>query len=100
MPSRKARGLCHCDSKLMGDGRCKYRCSPYADPDWLRLQAAKRAEREAHRRSEERIFITQDDLRRMRRAVAKFDKVAAHMAKQARMAARVRYGLGNRRKAS
>jgi hypothetical protein len=65
----------------------------------LRLQHSKRLEREAHRRREERIFITQEDLRNIRRAVRKLDPVADYMAKQGRKAARVRYGA-NRRKAS
>ena len=100
MPSRKARGLCHCDSKLMGDGRCKYRCSPYADPDWLRLQAEKRRERDAHRRREEAGFITAADHKRMNAAIAKFDKLFARAQKRAQRAAVKSHGAGNRRKAS
>lgn len=93
MPSRKARGLCHCDSKLLADGMCQYRCSKYADPDWLRLQHSKRLERDAHRRREESFNITQEELRRMRRAVKRFDPVYRAISAQGRRAASKRYAL-------
>ena len=91
------RTRCYCGLPKVHDGKCEYDCPVFADPDWLRLQAEKRREREAHRRREERIYITQDDLRRIRKAVQKFDPIAAHMAKQARRAARARYGFGGGR---
>ena len=88
------RGLCHCGAKILGDGRCAFKCSVFADPAWLSLQESKRKERDAHGRREERNFITQEDLRRIRRVVNKFDKIGAHMA---RKAARMRSAIGGGR---
>lgn len=96
MPS-KNRGLCYCESKLLGDGQCANRCSPWADPEHLRLQERNRQANEAYKRREERIFITQEDLRTMRRAVRKFDKVADHMAKRGRRAGMKSHAAGSRR---
>ena len=89
-------GYCHCGDRLV-DGKCENTCSPYSSPDWLLLQAEKRKEREAYRRREERIVITQDDLQRIRRAIRKIDPIARHLSSQGKRAALKRYWAGGPR---
>ena len=90
------RTNCFCGGAKIS-GECEYGCSPFADPDWLRLQTDKRRERDAHRRREERIVITQDDLQRIRRAVRRFDPIARHLSSQGKRAALKRYWAGGPR---
>lgn len=91
---------CHCGLPKLLTGMCEYQCSPFSDPDWLRLQAEKRRERDHHRQLEERAFITAEDHKRMNAAIAKFDKFFARAQKRARRSGFKSHGLGNRRKAS
>ena len=93
------RGHCHCGLPKF-NGKCEYDCSPYADPDWLRLQAEKRRERDAYRRQEEKGFITAEDHKRMNAAIAKFDPFFARAQRGARRAAAKSHAAGNRRNAS
>ena len=99
MPSRKLRGLCHCDAVLLADGMCANRCSKYSDPDWLRLQHSKRLERDAHASREEHWTITVEERKRMHNALLKFDKLYAHAARRGRKAApnRTAQATGGRR---
>ena len=90
---------CHCGLPKF-DGKCEYDCSPYADPAWLRLQAEKRRQHDAHRRREERPFITNEDHKRMNAAIARFDPIFARMQRRGRKAGAKSHGAGNRRKAS
>lgn len=79
---------CFCGELKLGNGLCINRCSPYADPRHLAAQERARHARDRYARQQERITVTYKDLLRVRRAVARFDCVAAYNSERARHAAR------------
>lgn len=85
---------CFCGMDILSTGTCENTCSRWAEPGHLRAQARKRQERDAYGRRQERFDITAEELRRIRRAVKKFDKVYAYQARRGRMAALKRHAGG------
>jgi hypothetical protein len=70
--SRQRKKRCYCQAELLDDGTCRYGCSPYANPAYLRAQAKRR------RLNDERptrIALTDDEKSRASDAVAKIDPV-------------------------
>lgn len=91
------RGYCHCDAPLINGERCAFKCPPEADPEHLRIQAAKRAANDAHRGREDHWTITDAEKRRMNNAIARFDPFFRRAQKRAAKASATRYAMGGKR---